>query len=191
MRMPVTSRQLLVAGLLAVFVAVASPSFAREPWPKPVEENEDLDPKRLPTAELPAGLREALLALDEFTQSSDELPESLEVCFFDLNGDKVDECIVTSPESYSGGPAFVILQTSAKGERAYREIGYVQGSLELLERHSDYFQIENWSRAGGGEVTRILNRFERGRYRVARIEDYTEVGNQFLRARDPKAYQEE
>lgn len=142
--------------------------------------------ERVSTATLPAALRDALLSFDEFTNGTEKLPETLEVCRIDLNRDGAPEYIVASPASYSGGTARVIYQPTKNG---YRDIAYIQGGFHLAERHSGYYQIECWGRAGGGQLTRTLERYERGRYRLARIEDYTDDDEpRFIRARDAKEY---
>ena len=169
--------------LLILFLLVTSAS-GQEPWPKRSVDASKLRSERVRTAVLPEALREALVSFDEFSQGTDTLPETLEVIRCDLNRDGVPEFIVASPASYSGGTARVIYQRSKDG---FRDIAYIQGVFHLVERRNGYFQIECWGRAGGGQLTRTLERYERGRYRLARIEDYSDDDvPRFIRSRDPK-----
>ena len=94
------------------------------------------------------------------------------VCSVDLNDDGTPELLVDNGSGGTGDPGYSILQ---KMGRAYREIGRVQGGLRLLSKANGYYQLETWSRAGGGQLTRILNRFRNGQYHLARIEDYRDL----------------
>jgi hypothetical protein len=169
-----------------LLLVLAMPAFAREPWPKRAVAEAKLRSERVATATLPKGLREALLSFDEFTQGTEKLPQTLEVIRIDLNTDGAPEYFVWSPSGYSGGTVRLIFQRSKNG---YRDIAYIQGGFQLSERYNGFYRIECWAHAGGGELTRTLERYERGRYRLVRIEDYTDDDEpRFVRARNAKEY---
>ena len=175
----------LVPAAVLLLVSSATVS-AQTAWPKRAVPDSKLRFQSVATSTLPKKLREAFLSFDEFSQGSETLPESLEVCRLDLNRDGSPEYFVASTQSYSGGTARVIYQQHKNG---YRDIAYIQGGFHLVARHNSYYQIECWGRAGGGQFTRTLERFERGRYRISRIEDWTDDDTpRFIRARDPKNY---
>jgi hypothetical protein len=169
-----------------ILILSATLVFAQQPWPRHVVDDAKLQFEYVSPATLPKALREALLSFDEFSSDGEQLPEVLGVLAIDLNLDGKTEYIVSSNVSYTGGSAHVVYQRSKSG---YHHIAYIQGGFHLTERHHGYYQIETWSRAGGGKLTRILERFERGRYRIVRIEDYTDDDEpRFLGVRNPKEY---
>ncbi|MES2572870.1 MAG: hypothetical protein V4710_22795 [Verrucomicrobiota bacterium] len=171
---------------ILILLLSATAALAQQPWPNRIVDDFKLRPKRVPLATLPKTLRVALRSFDEISPDGERLPPTLEICRIDLNGDGTPEYIVSSPASYTGGTARIIYQRTKAG---YQNIAYFQGGFHLTARHNGYYQVESWGRAGGGELTRTLERFEHGRYRLARIEDYTDDDEpRFVRARDPKEY---
>ena len=91
------------------------------------------------TVSLPETLRDGLLRFDEFSQGKTELPESLKVARVDLNGDHVDEFIIQSPQTYSGGPQMYVFE---KGPNArFSMIGDAQGTIYFAPRVNGYFEI--------------------------------------------------
>ena len=160
-------------------------AFAEKPWPKRVK---DAKFAQLSADSLPEKLRESLQGFDEFSQGGDHLSETYSVCRIDLNGDGIDEFIVQSNQSYSGGSMMYIF-TLRKGR--FIEIGDLQGGIYFAAKINGFHQIVSEGRAGGGMFTRTLDRYEKGRYRIVRIADYRSVDDntyQFVRERNPKEY---
>ena len=154
---------------LVLVFSLGATLMAQEPWPQRVA---DVTFRSTDTATLPSGVREALLRLDEFTQGKSQLPAALVVARIDLNADGVEEFIVQSAQTYSGGPRiFVFEQHDAR----FVEIADAQGSMYLGPRVNGYFQIVNQSRVGGGEYTRELLQYElHGHYERVRRAHYRE-----------------
>ena len=101
----------------------------------------------------------------------------------DLNGDGKDEFIVQSEQRYSGGPMLFAFE-----ERQRRFIMFgEQGDLYLGPRTNGYADIVTTSRAGAGEYTRCLLRYNNGTYRTVRIADYRLVRGRlvFVQERTP------
>jgi hypothetical protein len=170
--------------LLVFLVCIASQALAEKPWPKRVGEGKFVETV---SSALPKALRGELASWDEFVQGGEKLPESLEVCRIDLNGDGADEFIVMSRQSYSGGPMMYIFE---RRKDRYVFIGDEGGRIYFGPLFNGYLQIVSQSRAGGGVLTRVLDRFQDGKYHTVRIADYREreVGDEldFIRERDPK-----
>ena len=116
-------------------------------------------------------------------------PHSVGICWLDLNRDGIPELLVDAHEGGTGGSYRIVF---AKTRSGFRRIGGWQGDISVLPRAKGYYQFESWSSAGGGEFSRMLYRYERGRYRMVRLEDWRgfgeEDGWQFIRSRDPKEY---
>ena len=140
------------------------------------------------TVSLPGTLRDGLLGFDEFTQGKSQLPESLEVARVDLNGDRVDEFIVQSPQTYIGGPQMYVFEAARNGR--FSTIAEAHGTIYFAPRVNGYFEIVSQARAGGGAYTRALLRYEGIDYRLIRIADYREVepggSLQFVRERSSR-----
>ena len=93
----------------------------------------------------------------------------------DLNGDGKNEIFLYIPESSgTGGSVYEILSPS-KGR--LMGIGAIQGGILLCAPAGDWLQIEGSSKAGGGQFTRYLLRFEDGEYREVRNEDHNLINN--------------
>jgi hypothetical protein len=156
-------------------------AFGQQPWPAHAAEATFMP---LQTASLPEALRGALLMQDEFSQGKNRLPESLSTARIDLNADRVDEFIVESSQSYSGGPRFYVFERRGS---TFVRIADSQGTIYFGPRVNGYFEIVSQSRAGGGEYTRALQRYEGDRYHTIRVADYRQVqpggGLEFVRER--------
>ena len=168
--------------LTIVLVSVAASAQAQEPWPGLVKRK--LKFTGMNFSQFPQGMK-------EWTKTQD-LNKDYEnggafVCRIDLNDDGVPEIFVDNGNGGTGGPGYSILQ---KAGNSYREIGALQGGLSLLQSVHGYYQIQAWSRAGGGQFTRTLHRFRSGRYHLVRIEDYRDLEGirQYVGSRDPVEY---
>src|SRR5688500_6544197 len=90
-----------LAQLLLMAVCLQAAPAKPQPWTKRAAEAVFISVR---SDSLTDALRVALMRWDEFTQGKMELPELLTVARVDLNGDRSDEFIVQSAQSYSGGP---------------------------------------------------------------------------------------
>lgn len=174
---PMTMRVLLVLLFLAGWASAATPPR----WPKVVHRLSPDDFKPVFAANLPEGI--ALYAHDG------EMPEAraqriLHIASVDLNGDGVPELLVSADE---GGSAGVYCDVYQRHRTEFKSIGWLGAvqSVTLLSRFHGYYQLEVWSRGGGGYHTRELFRFEHGSFHSIRIDDFREAG--YLGTRKPEA----
>ena len=163
--------------LLTVAVGSAEPAA----WPKPVKvkvEFTNTTPKKLPRG----------LNFDEVTVEGHD-PHAVGICWIDLNRDGKPELLIDCHEGGTGGSYNQIFERARSG---FRRIGGWQGGFTVLVPANGYYQFEVWSSAGGGEFSRMLYRYQRGRYHLVRLEDWrgsdTDEGFEFVRRRDPKEY---
>lgn len=175
-------RALIPCLLLAAAAGAAEPPLS--PWPKPT----GTEVKFVTTApkDFPSGLD-----FDEVSVEGHE-PHDIGICWLDLNRDGAPELLVDSHEGGTGGSYKLILARTPSG---FRRIAGWQGGIILLPAVNGYLQIESWSSSGGGEFSRMLYRYESGRYRMVRLEDWQGSGDdggwRFVRSRDPKPYDNE
>ena len=171
---------------LLVVLCLQGTPVPETPWPKRVAEPAFVSTG---TSSLPAALRDELLRWDEFTQGKNALPESLTIARADLNGDGLDEFVVQSAQTYSGGPMMQVFELRIG---KFVAIAAGQGTLYFGPKVNGYLEIVSQSSAGGGGYTRILDRFEGDRYQPVRLTDYeaTEDGGplRFVRERDPRPF---
>jgi len=154
---------------LAFVFSLGAALMAQQPWPERVA---DATFRSTDTTTLPNGLPEALLKWDEFSQGKSQLPASLTVARVDLNGDSVDEFIVQSAQTYSGGPMMWVFE---QHDGKFVEIADAQGNIYLAPRVNGYFEIVSQSREGAGQYTRELQRYElHGHYERVRRAYYRE-----------------
>jgi len=160
--------------------------LAQRPWPK--QTSHPIFVSRQ-TASLPEALRAALMGRDEFSQGRNALPSTLFVARADLDGNRVEEIIVRSPQFYSGGPQVFVFE---RQRDQFVEIADLQGTVYFGPRANGYLEIVAQARAGAGEYTRILYQYERNRYQPVRVADYreTEAGGPlaFVRERSPAQF---
>jgi hypothetical protein len=181
------SRRLLLASAIVIAnltaLCIAPFALAEQPWPAKARGAAFISER---TAALPASLRTALLQTDEFTQGRDRLPESLKVWRVDLNGDAMNEFIIQSPQPYSGGPMLYVFE---ERQRRFIVFGEAQGDLYIAARTNGYADIVATSRAGSEAYTRVLLRYDNGKYLAVRIADYRLVAGrlEFVRERTPPA----
>jgi hypothetical protein len=160
------TRPICATWVLVLALCLQVTALAEQPWPGHAAEAALTSVK---TDSLPEELQGALLRLDEFSQGRNTLSDSLHVARIDLNGDRVDEFIVQSAETYSGGP--MIYAFERRGG-ACAEIVECQGVIYFAPRVYGYFEIVSQSRGGGGNYLRELLRYERDRYQIVRAADY-------------------
>ncbi len=172
---------ILTAGML---FAAASQAAEPQPWPNPSVTKVEFtitEPNKLPR-----GLDFAQVTVEGHD------PHNVGVCWLDLNRDGIPELLIDSHEGGTGGSYKLVF---AKTRSGFRRIGSWMGGVTLVVPENGYHQIERWSSAGGGTFSRVLYRYERGRYRMVRLEDWRgfgeEEGWQFIRRRDPKEYDHE
>lgn len=160
------NRRNFIGLCLALLWGIGIEANAGEPfvWPKRMFEGDKLQFVEVKTAVLPEGID--LSSYDLFTGEDGE-SVAARVCRIDLNGDGSDELIVESNQSFSGGPQYLVFQ---KLKGAYKQIGEIQGGFYLCAKANGFYQIESWSRMGGGKFMRGLARFEKGQYRLIRKE---------------------
>jgi hypothetical protein len=149
-----------------LFLCFASCAVAEQPWPERVMGASLVEER---TAKLPKPLREALTGLDEFSQGTGKLPDSLYICRVDLACNGQEDFIVESQQSYSGGSMMNIFE---RRKKTFVEIGETQGSIYFARPGNGYLEIVSQARAGGGIFTRTLQRYGHGRYHIVRIADY-------------------
>jgi hypothetical protein len=130
------------------------------------------------TASLPDALRDALMKVDDVQRGTDSLPELLQVGRIDLNGDRVNEFIVHSTATYSGGPYLLLYQ---QRKDKFVHIADSWGSLYFGPRVNGYLQIVSQSRGGAGAYVRQLQQFVGGEYRAVRVADYQSDEDEVLR----------
>lgn len=94
------------------------------------------------------------------------------IAWIDLNRDGTSEIIVKHDSGTSYGPDNTIL---CKVNGKYVDIGWFRGfNVKLLARYNGYYQIEAWPKGYRGLVMRELTRFERGKYRCHRLDEFNE-----------------
>jgi hypothetical protein len=107
----------------------------------------------------------------------------------DLDGNRIDEFIIQSPQTYSGGPMTFVFERRTS---EFVEICDFQGAVYFGPRVNRYFEIVSQSRGGTGAYTRVFHRYERNRYQPVRVADYeeTESGGslKFVRERGPAPF---
>jgi hypothetical protein len=156
--------------------------LAQRPWPTQTSHPVFVSRQ---TASLPEALRAALMVRDEFSQGKTTLPSTLFVARADLDGNRVEEIIVRSPQLYSGGPQIFVFE---RQKEQFVEIADLQGAVYFGPRANGYLEIVSQSRGGAGAYTRILYRYERNRYQPVRVADYRETIDgtlEFVRERSP------
>ena len=172
----------VVLATLAFQVAV----LAQRPWPK--QTSHPIFVSRQ-TASLPEALRTALMGRDEFSQGRNTLPSTLFVARVDLDGNRVEEIIVRSPQLSSGGPQVFVFE---RPKEQFVEIADVQGTVYFGPRTNGYLEIVSQSRGGAGAYTRMLHRYERNRYQPVRVADFQEIepggALRFVRERSPAPF---
>ena len=167
----------LILCLLLSAVASAEP----QPWPKAagIEAKFSVTPP----GKLPRGL-----TFDQVT-FEDQEPHPISVCWLDLNRDGTPELLIDTHEGGTGGTYRHIFARTRTG---FRRIARWQGGIEVLGPANGYYQIESWSSGGGGQFSRALLRFERGKYRCVRLERWrTKPGDDqpsFSEELDPKLH---
>jgi hypothetical protein len=175
---PFAMRVLILWFLLVALAGAADPA----PWPNPAKIKAgftDTPPNKLPRG----------LDFDQLTVEGHE-PHTVGICWLDLNRDGTPELLVDSHEGGTGGSYKHIF---AKTRSGFRHIAGWQGGVQFLTSANGYYQFESWSSGGGGEFSTALFRFERGRYRCVRLEDWrTKPGEDepsFAASRNPKEYE--
>ncbi|MEM1060445.1 MAG: hypothetical protein AAGK14_14620 [Verrucomicrobiota bacterium] len=139
-------------------------------WPGPssIEVSDAAIVKR---AELSAAQQATLDRYVITDDPSGNPPAEIRVIRTDLNQDGRDEWLIDCPiYGGSGGPFYMIVTPTKDG--GFEEIGSLQGGFELRKSHGGWAQIEVASRGGGGTMSRVLLRHEKGRYRAVRNEDH-------------------
>ncbi len=169
-----------------VLLLVMSSAYAEQPWPKQIASAKFAEAS---TSTLPVGLRDAMLHYDEFSQGTDKLAESYQICQIDLNGDGSQEYIIMSRQGYSGGPQMYVFR---RRQKRFDCIADFAGRIYFGSRRNGYLQIISQSRGGAGMSTRSLYRYQDDRYHLVRLADYQlrEFGGgfDFVQERDPKPY---
>ena len=133
--------------MLLVALCLEVAALAEQPWPKHAAEATFISEE---TTSLPEALRAALLMWDEFSQGKSTLPDSLKVARIDLNGNRVDEFIVQSAQTYSGGPMMLVFE---RRDGKFVEIADGQGTIYFGPRVNGYLEIVSQSRAGAGQYS--------------------------------------
>ena len=171
--------------IVTLSVLLVAASYASEPQPWPEAADLKLEFAVTPPDTLPRGLD-----FDQVTVEGHE-PHNVGICWLDLNRDGTPELLVDSHEGGTGGSYKLIFARTSSG---FRRIASFMGGLTFVAPVNGYYQLESWSSAGGGEFSRALYRYERGRYRMVRLEDWRgfgeEEGWRFIRSRNPKEYDE-
>ena len=178
----------LVKATLVALLLTISIGFADSPWPdaKTLVSGNKLRWQRATTKNIPSGIRQQLGGGYSVDPKSEYA--SPQFCRFDFNHDGIAEYIIESSEPFSGGAEHTVFQLR---HGRWRQIATWQGGVLILVHRTDgYNDIELWSRAGGGEFSRIIERYKQGRYHTVRIEDWrmTDVGEKFVGRRNPKDY---
>ena len=140
------------------------------------------------TAKLPATLREVLMGYDDWEpDSGGKLPTRLHISRIDLRGDGTAAYIVENDLGGSGGPGYYIFE---RRDATFLKIADLQGGFYFARRLNDYFQIVDESRSGGTESTRMLFRYEHGKYHLVRMATYWDHGNgeEWVRESDPRPF---
>lgn len=165
-------------------IVLWSAASAAEPQPWPKDARVELRFSATQPTELPRGL-----AFDQIT-FEDREPHVISTCWLDLNRDGTPELLVDTHEGGTGGTYFRIFARTRTG---FRGIAQWQGGIGLLQSANGYYQIQSWSSGGGGQFSRALLRFERGKYRCVRLERWrTRPGADeptFLESIDPKLHE--
>lgn len=168
----------------ALLSAVTSEAAESQPWPKPSDTKVEFtitEPNKLPRG----------LDFDQVTIEG-HAPHNVGICWLDLNRDGTPELLVDSHEGGTGGSYKLVFARTRSG---FRRIASWMGGVTVLPPANGYSQFESWSSAGGGTFSRALYRYERGRYRMVRLEDWRGFGEDdgwvFIRSRDPKEYDPE
>jgi len=148
------------------FLCFVSCAVAEQPWPQKILGGSFVEES---TAKLPKAFRETLMGFKEFSREAGKLPESLYICRVELTSNGEEDFIVESEQSYGGGSMMYIFE---RRKKTFAEIGETQGSIYFAPPGNGYLEIVSEVRGGEGLVTRRLQRFEQGKYRVVRMTDY-------------------
>ena len=168
-----------------LFLCCVSAALAEQPWPKQVAEPKFAE---VETAKLPAKLREVMMGYDDWDpDSGGKLPARLRISRVDLRGDGTAAYLVENDLGGSGGPGYYIFER--RGD-TFVNIASLQDGFYFARRLNGYSQIVDESRAGGTESTRMLFRYEHGRYHLVRMATYQDhgAGLQWVRESDPRPF---
>lgn len=156
---------LVVAGMPSVVAAAsASPGFVT-PWERlphlPPGLRSDLAPCE--HEPLPAALRKVLP--QEFRAAGGV--EVFGLIRHDLDGDGRPDYLIGSPEAYSGGTMYAVVQTPPQPAGRWRFLGWIQGGFHIASREGvpagRHVGIETWSRHGGS-IFHSFHEYRGGRY---------------------------
>ncbi len=151
-------------------------------WPKKIEPQPKLEWLQITRAQAPPGV--GWVSLDDGSPE-EALRDSSKIAWIDLNHDGIPAAIVDDRQGGTAGGSCGIYQKGETGK--YRCIADTPLGISFCVPYNGYYQIEGWSRAGGGEYTRMLFQFQKGRYHLIRLEDYRGQGEdaQYLESRSP------
>ena len=164
--------------VFAIIFATAASDFI---WPKELSHISEDQWHHVALADAPPNFNVEGLSNEEFIDQADAV-------IVDLRGDGHHQLIINNGGGGSAGRGWSIYD---KLDGKWKLIGDGCGGLTLCQKYNGYYQIEVWSRGGGGNFTKGLLRFEKDRYHAARLEDWkidADGNRKFIGARDPKTF---
>ena len=162
-----------------IFCFVASTTIAatEPPWPREIRQIAMSDYKPVLVANMPEGISLYNHPNETLAQREKRI---LHIASFKIKSSSDDVLIVKADEGGSAGAYQDIYRKQKGGYVCIGQLGAGFG-IKLLTSYGGYPQIEYWSRGGGGNFTRELFRFEHGKYKSIRGEDFRGYEGTYLR----------
>lgn len=174
---------------ILIILATAITALGAEPpdWPKTVMELKSDSFIQTKSGDLPPGI--CLFHREETTLQREN--RKVGVFRVDLDGDGIPEIIIQHDEGGTAGRYYSIYKKH-KGE--YEEIGWFCGyNVRLLKAVNHWLMIEAWTRGGGTDSSRMLMKYEKGKYRCVRLDEYKtseDNGKKYVKTKIPKEGEE-